>query len=619
MRFMVPLLLIAAVAVPEAVFGSPITYQGQLKLSGTPDTGTRDMTFRLYDSLVDGNQIGPDIAKQSVPVQDGLFQVELDFGQGAFEQGQAWLEIEVESSLLHPRQAVTAAPLALHALNVSGGGNGDESPWTVNGDHIHYTQGNVGIGVTDPAFDLHVAGDALLTGGAIVGGNLSVGSVHSQTASHLLFRNANPQSGPRLTYFEPGDVFRLRDADTFWSEMDTRIHGELRAESLEVDEDARIGGTLYMDIVEEEDFPTSPIIPSLVASNPSGGQETQRVSLFSGGQGAISPTIEIDAIRGLTTLTQNILRVPKPEQGGWMTGARTARLQVEGTGTFDGRVSAGSLASQNQLSVAVPLQDIEADVDINAETQFRRGVGLGIFPWSELPGHEFDRPTIYATEVTPDIDIIGMRFEGETEESVYLKATRQPNFKRNLLSIRRPTAEGSEPATARLVVEGSAQIQDDVAMWSDLQVSGEIKPLNGIRFPNGQLVEEVPQPTSTGRFISIIQNNESLTIDLPNGGELLLVCNGPFTPETLSARPLDIGDLGTWAQRSTDGSFSSNNWIGDAPLKTVNEVTKIGDFMLSWGVADNQRVIRVEGAVTAQDGAGLDCLSIHLTITDVMP
>ncbi len=132
-----------------------ITYQGQLQDGAGSVTGSPDMAFRLYDSLIDGNQVGPDIVKPEVPVTDGLFQVELDFG--AVYDGQRWLEVEVAGTILDPRQPITSTPVAVRALTVPAtslegdfwrlGGNAGASPEAF-------------IGTTDNSpFEIRVDGD----------------------------------------------------------------------------------------------------------------------------------------------------------------------------------------------------------------------------------------------------------------------------------------------------------------------------------------------------------------------------------------------------------------------------------------------------------------------------
>ncbi len=118
-------LTVAAVAPVQA---GPISYQGQLLSNDDSFNGTVGLEFRLFDQLSGGSQVGPVVSRPNWPVQDGLFQVDLDFGAGAFVGGNRFLEVRVNGTALAPRQAIRAVPVALHALN--GGGS---SPWTVDG------------------------------------------------------------------------------------------------------------------------------------------------------------------------------------------------------------------------------------------------------------------------------------------------------------------------------------------------------------------------------------------------------------------------------------------------------------------------------------------------------
>ncbi len=142
----------------EAGFINPvteeITYQGRLSQGGVPFTGTVPMTFRIWNEPVGGAQTGGDQV-QNVAVSDGIFQVALDFGN-IFGAEAKWLEVEVDGEVLGPRQPITAAPLALAALQAP-----FTSRWSVASGGIHYSVGQVGIGTSSPDADLHVIGSTL--------------------------------------------------------------------------------------------------------------------------------------------------------------------------------------------------------------------------------------------------------------------------------------------------------------------------------------------------------------------------------------------------------------------------------------------------------------------------
>ncbi len=105
----------------QGTLGTSFTYQGELKSGGGPVSGNCDMAFRLYDGESGGSQVGSAITT-TVPVSDGLFTVNLDFGGAAFTGDARWLELAVRCpagsgayDTLAPRQPLSPAPYAMHA------------------------------------------------------------------------------------------------------------------------------------------------------------------------------------------------------------------------------------------------------------------------------------------------------------------------------------------------------------------------------------------------------------------------------------------------------------------------------------------------------------------------
>jgi hypothetical protein len=147
--------ILAAIRVEGAPLGSEFTYQGRLEQNGVPVTGSSTLRFSLWDASSGGTQIGTSQLLAGVPVADGLFTVMLDgaaqFGAAAWNGDARWLQVEVctdpacaSSTVLSPRQAVTAAPYARHAAG----------PWAITGTVLSYGGGNVGIGTTAPTTKL---------------------------------------------------------------------------------------------------------------------------------------------------------------------------------------------------------------------------------------------------------------------------------------------------------------------------------------------------------------------------------------------------------------------------------------------------------------------------------
>lgn len=110
----------------SAPLGTAFTYQGQLKQGGSPANGNFDLRLNLLDDPdpVSGNLIGT-VTLLDVPVTDGLFNVEVDFGN-VFNGDALWLELQVRptgiGSLipLSPTQPINATPYAQAALTGSG-------------------------------------------------------------------------------------------------------------------------------------------------------------------------------------------------------------------------------------------------------------------------------------------------------------------------------------------------------------------------------------------------------------------------------------------------------------------------------------------------------------------
>ena len=163
MRVIYIFLLLSSFASSSFAQESSITYQGQLRSSGAPYTGIVDLEFRLFDQRSAGSQVGPTEVCLNCPIDEGLFQVELDFGPSAFDSGQRWLEVRVEGNALSPRQLVTTAPVAAFALSGNEGPEGPPGPRGEQGPTGR--EGPIGPeGVTGPEGPTGPEGQQGLTG-----------------------------------------------------------------------------------------------------------------------------------------------------------------------------------------------------------------------------------------------------------------------------------------------------------------------------------------------------------------------------------------------------------------------------------------------------------------------
>ncbi|MEM1081209.1 MAG: collagen-like protein [Pseudomonadota bacterium] len=127
-HLLVVLLLSIPVCMSAFAQQTAITYQGQLQQSGVPFDGAADLEFTIWDAPVGGLIISGPIVISGVIVEEGLFQVELDFGQGTFGPTVRYLEISVDGTALDPRQVIQPAPMALFALDGNEGPAGPAGP-----------------------------------------------------------------------------------------------------------------------------------------------------------------------------------------------------------------------------------------------------------------------------------------------------------------------------------------------------------------------------------------------------------------------------------------------------------------------------------------------------------
>jgi hypothetical protein len=102
---------------PDVAVGTAFTYQGQIKRNGTLFTGTCDLQFKLWDAASAGTQQGTMLPVNAVSVNNGVFAVQLDFGN-QFKGQARWLEPAAKCAddaafTTLPREPLTPAPYAI--------------------------------------------------------------------------------------------------------------------------------------------------------------------------------------------------------------------------------------------------------------------------------------------------------------------------------------------------------------------------------------------------------------------------------------------------------------------------------------------------------------------------
>lgn len=102
---------------------SAFTYQGQLKINGSPANGSFDIRFDLFASESGGSALTAPQTNPLVQTNNGVFTVTLDFGPNVFDGSNRWIELGVRPAgdsgnytTLAPRLPVTSTPFAIRAL-----------------------------------------------------------------------------------------------------------------------------------------------------------------------------------------------------------------------------------------------------------------------------------------------------------------------------------------------------------------------------------------------------------------------------------------------------------------------------------------------------------------------
>ena len=116
--------LIVASATASFAHTTSFTYQGRLVTEGSPADGLFEFQFKLFDAQTDGNQIGEATVPQTIQVTNGVFVAQLDFGPGAFNGPNRFLEISVgpaggQRTMLAPRQPITSTPYSVKSLSAA--------------------------------------------------------------------------------------------------------------------------------------------------------------------------------------------------------------------------------------------------------------------------------------------------------------------------------------------------------------------------------------------------------------------------------------------------------------------------------------------------------------------
>ena len=150
---------------PGSVPGS-LNYQGRLERDNAPVSGPVYLTFRIYNAVTGGDPAACGnsgavcrwaSAEALVNAVQGVFNASITPPWSVFAAGEAlYLEVQVESDVLSPREPLNSVAYAMVAKKLEDGSSISVTTLT--------TTGNVGLGTSSTANRLSVSGIIKLVG-----------------------------------------------------------------------------------------------------------------------------------------------------------------------------------------------------------------------------------------------------------------------------------------------------------------------------------------------------------------------------------------------------------------------------------------------------------------------
>lgn len=279
----------------SAQIGTEFIYQGELADGGTPAGGNYDFRFTLWDAATSGGSHGPALefdanGAGTVAVADGIFTVELDFGD-EFGDEPRWLQIEVRHedpgdtqpySTLSPRVEVLAVPQAIYARRAGDAATLEGSAF---GDFILMSvYDSDGNGVVDSADNVDDADP-------VTGNEYNTSLTYSAGNGMLELTDAGGTVGTTLNALsaEDGDP-----APVLWLDNDARLLYQKDALNTAVGiEQNHVGGASTMELTTA-DASGNQATRLLLRGN----TDTADIEFYSGARGAETKYAHLEGTTG---------------------------------------------------------------------------------------------------------------------------------------------------------------------------------------------------------------------------------------------------------------------------------------------------------------------------------
>ncbi|HOW89686.1 MAG TPA: hypothetical protein PL037_05335, partial [Elusimicrobiales bacterium] len=188
-----------------------LNYQGRLERDNAPITGPVHITFRIYDASSGGSAVYT-APEQLINAVQGIFSASINPPVSIFSSARnLYLEIQVESDVLSPREQLNSVAFALVSKKLEDGA--DLSVATLT------TTGRVGIGTTPSIYSLTVDSSVWVRSGVLrfpdntvmtSAGVASVGTLTNAGSAYIIADNALPPTGTGDIVFQRGTTTRAK-------------------------------------------------------------------------------------------------------------------------------------------------------------------------------------------------------------------------------------------------------------------------------------------------------------------------------------------------------------------------------------------------------------------------
>jgi hypothetical protein len=203
------------------------SYQGQLSDAGGLANGSYDLRFALFDTVAGGAQIGGAQTVSAVPVSDGVFTVQLDFGVNAFPGADRFVEIAVKPvgagsfTTLAPRQQISSTPYSIRTLSAAtADALSSACVGCVQNTQINSVAGSKVTGTISAASVPSGSGSYIqnttapqpsanfnISGNGVVGGNLTVaGTLNANVGGNFIQNRTTPQANTNFNISGDGTL-----------------------------------------------------------------------------------------------------------------------------------------------------------------------------------------------------------------------------------------------------------------------------------------------------------------------------------------------------------------------------------------------------------------------------